>query len=439
MTASRSAGATRRIRRSSVTGAPPPARRSARCAPRCGRCRSGVRSRATLPRVAPDVRDPRPARPCASARAPGSAGGTSTPFVASTISGTPPTSVATIGQPECDGLHERHRQALVVRGENEGVASAHDAHRVGPLTEQVDEPGESQPGVLRVDLRLEGPLADREEPHRHATVAQPGRGGEQVGVVLLGPEVGDGAEHDGVLGDAELGAHPGAVARPLDRLEVDPVHQRLGPGREPVRHGGPHQLRHGEVGRVGAHGPLVEQPRRRGEAPPCVVERVHRAGPGPAGQRPGDQPPDAGGIRRLRVEHVGRLAVQQRPQAARPAHVALVTYLEARRPHAVRLEVGNQLPLPRQEVGTAQVEALGVVPAGGGDEQTLHPAGPESLDQPHHTDPVSGHSAPGTTSDPAPAAPGGTATVHGPGRPGAAGTTSTVPASFPAPPGRTPT
>ncbi len=68
------------------------------------------------------------------------------------------------GDPQRQGLHQGHREALVVRGEAEHVAARHDPGGVGPIAEEPEVV--AQPGGVPEPFELgeQRALAHRDEP-----------------------------------------------------------------------------------------------------------------------------------------------------------------------------------------------------------------------------------------------------------------------------------
>ncbi len=96
------------------------------------------------------------------------------------------------------------------------------------------------------------------------------------------------------------------------------------------------------------------------------------------------------------VDDVDATVLQVPAEPAGPTQVPLVADVEARALHAHRLELGDEVLLPRQQVDDLDVEGLAIVRPRRRDEQPLGAARPESLHQPHDA-PRRGHDSSGAT------------------------------------------
>ena len=280
----------------------------------------------------------------------GRGAGRARPHVSSIASLSPPTRVATTGSPSASA-------SITATGSPSLFdASTNASHALITVTASARSPRRSTtPSRPRRRCSAWISASRGPWPTARMRIGRPrsrrtGGRGQQVRVVLLGPQVGDGADHHLVGREAELGADPHAIGAAADVVEIDPVEHGLGPPCEARRHRRPHQLRDRDVGGVGAHRPLVQQPRRAGEAVPGVVQRVHGRRPRRPRHRAGDDPADARRVRRVRVQHVDRVVAQLPAQPRRPPHVAFVADVEAR---------GRDAEVPRARARAATSTAAG--------------------------------------------------------------------------------
>ena len=167
------------------------------------------------------------------------------------------------------------------------------------------------------DLGLERPLAHGHDVKAGHAVGRDADGGEQVGVALLGAEVGDGAHHHVVGPEAQLGAHCGALG--ADRpggVDGGAVHDRLHPRTQADRNRPPDVVGDREVGVVEGEGDGVHDAGREDVAPPFVVLGRHDARPLRLRQRAHDESGHARHHRRVEVDDVEPGGDQQRRSRA---------------------------------------------------------------------------------------------------------------------------
>jgi len=248
---------------------------------------------------------------------------------------------------ECQRLHHGDRQPLPRRRHREPVTPRHHADGV------VAEPGEDDPvaetelGMQRADLPLLRTLADRHHADRNVPFREESGCAEQVRVVLLRPEVGDGADHELVRTDAELGPHGSALGE-VDRgsVEVDPVSQRHRSSAGAPAHRCPHLVGHCEVGVVPATRHPVEQPSREAMGLPPVVLRTHDAGAPSTEHRSDGEPSDGARQRRVDVHDVVVAVADEAGELQRPPRVS-TSVAHAVRTHAGRFQFADQMIFPR--------------------------------------------------------------------------------------------
>ena len=142
------------------------------------------------------------------------------------------------GQAERERLHERDRQALVVRGQAEHVERRHDPHRVGAEAEELEAVAEAEPVVLLARARARAGPGRRRRTARGRRASTTSRGGdEQVGVALGGPEVGHRTDQDLVVGDAEASRAASARCSPSRRISAASTPYRTTRVRARIRAG----------------------------------------------------------------------------------------------------------------------------------------------------------------------------------------------------------
>ena len=152
---------------------------------------------------------------------------------------------------ESEGFHHRHRQAFVVRREDEEVGRSDETGRIVPVPEQRETLTEAAPAPQLPDLRLQWPLTCGREAHQRAVLADEARRFDEPGVVLVVAEVGDGHRERLARQDAEL----------LSSSVRD-----LGDGRAPRRrrrHGSPPRRGSGTAERWSRARPPTLRTRRR--------------------------------------------------------------------------------------------------------------------------------------------------------------------------------
>ena len=242
----------------------------------------------------------------ASARATGSRGGTSTASVGPNCSAMPPTAVATIGRPRAAASIAATGRPSQADASTKTSQAAMTARASGRKPASTTWSRESELVTEGRDLALQRSLADGDQAVRNASIDEsPGRA-EQRRVVLLGAEVGDGADHDLVGSQPEpgpdgytLAIRPGGGA-----VDVDAVDEHLG-----SLGGRPRMLARvcsvtANVAASSAAREAVGPPGRRPKRRPRVVLRRHqrRARRAEKGRR--RQPRGNGRNRRVAVDDV---------------------------------------------------------------------------------------------------------------------------------------
>ena len=330
-----------------------------------GRGRAG--SRALRPRPGRPARSAGPRRRAACrAPSPGRLGrparpaGRRPPSVMT--SGMPPTVVATHARPVAMRLDQRDRQTL-----EPGAEGEHVEVRAGGRGRRAREPvnvaaaGEPEGAGLPSKLGLERARADQHQAGPGWSRPSAANGPQQGGMVLLGREVADRADHRIVGSDPELDPGPaaglgaGAAGSGVDAVRDDLDRHPPAPHRpgDAVGHGD-----HGGIAPVGRRGwPSGSG----GGTDPTGCARCGRT-------RAGDRAGPAGRPPRSAACGCGRCRCR-RSRTSRRSRASQATLVGRRRVeavdrHAGGLDVVDEGVLPRQQVGDLDPEAGRIEHAG---------------------------------------------------------------------------
>ena len=127
-----------------------------------------------------------------------------------------------------------------------------------------------------MDLPFEGPLTEREEPHRGPAVDHPSRRVQEVGVRLVDRVVRHRSDQQDVGPDTHLGAHVvSLLSRATNLVEDDPVDDHGDIPSPDARDGLSHSIRHGDVRTIDRESDRVHDPRRHRVGGPRAVLRRH--------------------------------------------------------------------------------------------------------------------------------------------------------------------
>ncbi len=168
--------------------------------------------------------------------------------------------VATTGKPGAHRLHERHREPLLVRGEDEDIRAGHQPGGVGAGAEEDEmRPRGPVPRAVRATSSASsGPRpTETKRTGLPAATREPGCFEEHV-VSLLTAQVGDREGEDLVVGHAELGPDlftdrsRAPAAESGEAGPVHPVHHDAGPGAQRPGQGVARRYGHHDEGAVDA-------------------------------------------------------------------------------------------------------------------------------------------------------------------------------------------